>query len=143
MEELKKTRKNIPDTIEHVANGTSVMLSDSQQRIHKDANNLHDMKDTVVDMTKKVITSKEDVEDAITCVKTMELFGLPVIENMMDKLNSSISLMNEYSSMQHQPNGVLTTLGSAIKGVGRAGWRTSRANDSNSYGKQDTWSNIT
>ncbi|GLJ39526.1 hypothetical protein SUGI_0807760 [Cryptomeria japonica] len=138
-EGFKQVNENIEEMIEHVANEPSVGLYYVQHHIHTAVPLLHRIKVQVIDATREVFICTEDMEDAISSLKSMQECGPPIVEKMIRKLNSSISLM----SLTHQPRGqhrpvnvqsrsmfmskdnaVLSTLGSAFQTASRAAWRS-------------------
>jgi hypothetical protein len=155
IEGFEEVHENMSEMIKQVANEPSVGLFYVQQHIHNAVPILHEIKAKVVDTTQEEFICTEDMKDAIRSVKSMKGCGPPIIEQMIKKLNSSISLMS--SMQQHRgkrqkiklqnqsidsillgkDNIVLTTLGSAFQTASRAAWR-SRASDGQEVGGQVT-----
>lgn len=143
IEGFEEVHENISEMIKQVANEPSVGLFYVQQHIHNAVPILHEIKAKVVDTTQEEFICTEDMKDAIRSVKSMKGCGPPIIEQMIKKLNSSISLMSSMQQLRGQrqkvklqnqsillgkDNVVLTTLGSALQTASRAAWR-SRASD--------------
>lgn len=149
---FEEVHENISEMIKQVANEPSVGLFYVQQHIHNAVPILHEIKVKVVDTTQEEFICTEDMKDAIRSVKSMKGCGPPIIEQMIKKLNSSISLMSSMQQLRGQrqkvklqnqsillgkDNVVLTTLGSAFQTASRAAWR-SRASDGQQVGGQVT-----
>lgn len=152
IEGFEEVHENISEMIKQVANEPSVGLFYVQQHVHNAVPILHEIKTKVVDTTQEEFICTEDMKDAIRSVKSMKGFGPPIIEQMIKKLNSSISLMSSMQQLKGQrqkiklqnqsillgkDNVVLTTLGSAFQTASRAAWR-SRASDGQEVGREVT-----
>ncbi|KAH9316222.1 hypothetical protein KI387_024849 [Taxus chinensis] len=136
---MLEVHENIEEMIERVANEPSVGLYFVQHHIHTAVPTLHRIKVKVIDATREVFICTQDMEDAINSLKSMQECGPPIVEQMIKKLNSSISLMSSVHQPRghHQPvnmhgrstfmsrdNAVLSTLGSAFQTASRAAWRS-------------------
>eukprot|EP00252_Welwitschia_mirabilis_P012609 TRINITY_DN2783_c0_g1_i1.p1 TRINITY_DN2783_c0_g1~~TRINITY_DN2783_c0_g1_i1.p1 ORF type:complete len:341 (+),score=81.36 TRINITY_DN2783_c0_g1_i1:95-1117(+) len=153
-EGFAEVHKDITEMIEQLANEPSVGLFYIQQHVHNAVPNLHKIKTQVADTTRDVVICTEDMKDATNTIKLMQECGPLIIEQMLKKLTSSITLISRRQQhnlqqrkgkVQNQflfptkDSRVLTTIGSAFQRASKVAWRShvseAKQNESNTAGR--------
>ncbi|CAH9106423.1 unnamed protein product [Cuscuta epithymum] len=84
---------NLGDMIKYLANEPSVGLFYIQQHTHNAIPNLVNLNRNVVEKSHEVILHMEDLEDSITVMRSMKVFGFPIAEEMNRDIKYSLAVM--------------------------------------------------